>query len=750
MSEPVYIFQPASPAAPDHYVTLAPDSTDAVTVVGRHYSSADPVLGDVQRWRNTPAGPAWTPESLDAYVTEEELASSAMAGIAIHWNRITARPTTLEGYGITDAYTKAEADGRYAPTSITDMNVAAGAAIAWSKISKAGAAPGDIGAAAAVHPHAWADVSKVGSSLADLATRSAGDLNSGTLADARLSSKVALSDRSNLFTAIQNFQHTTDGQNVIRVRRALDTTFRGHITTDFRLEWGPGGTVPVDTNLYRLTADHLRTDDTFSAANLWVGTTNGGTWRFRVMNGQSRFDDAVAFEGNNSNASTTNQALSIDLTPNSAATNSVSLRLNARAQGGADKTISELIGLEVTGGFKGSSVVTTQYGIKIASQFQGATNWSIYSAGGNSYHAGNFWIGTTNGGAHALYVQGTSFLNGNASFTGRITALSNFFLYDNRENVIMSQSASTAAGNRTWTLGNNTYGALELIGTATSAVVLHQANTTVTDGGMLDSTRLRFQGFYDSDTTTGIVSTAHNFDLRYVMTAAGTAPAGRLAFVNHAGVEVASIASVGGITVGNVTPTSSDNHDLGNGGVRWKELYLSRYAYVNGVAIGTTNPGAHKLFVNGATYLGDRLGIGNTSTASNLILSLTTTGSAQYGLFADPLYGSDAEGSGIAGYFRGRSTAATYTMGSSYGVYVATPIKGAGSTITTNYGLYIESQTAGATNYAIYTAGTAESRFGGDVRVDRSGGGVIVTSPDGLVKRRIGIDNAGNLTATAV
>lgn len=45
---------------------------------------------------------------------------------------------------------------------IADVNVAAGAAIAWSKISK------------------------VGSSLADLATRSASDLNSGTLNTARL------------------------------------------------------------------------------------------------------------------------------------------------------------------------------------------------------------------------------------------------------------------------------------------------------------------------------------------------------------------------------------------------------------------------------------------------------------------------------------------------------------------------------------------------------------------------------------
>jgi len=41
-------------------------------------------------------------------------------------------------------------------------------------------------------PLAWTDVSKTGSSLADLATRSASDLSSGELPDARLSSNVAL------------------------------------------------------------------------------------------------------------------------------------------------------------------------------------------------------------------------------------------------------------------------------------------------------------------------------------------------------------------------------------------------------------------------------------------------------------------------------------------------------------------------------------------------------------------------------
>jgi hypothetical protein len=97
-----------------------------------------------------------------------------------------------------------------APGTIVDSQVNAAAAIAWSKISKAGSTLADlatrsagdlssgtlplarissltdaqIDAAAAI---AWSKISKVASSLADLATRSAADLSSGTLPLARLS-----------------------------------------------------------------------------------------------------------------------------------------------------------------------------------------------------------------------------------------------------------------------------------------------------------------------------------------------------------------------------------------------------------------------------------------------------------------------------------------------------------------------------------------------------------------------------------
>lgn len=118
--------------------------------------------------------------------------------LSIAWGQITATPTTLAGYGITDA-------------------------------------------APLVHTHGWADVSKTGSSLADLATRSAAALNSGTLAEARLPATVVLTtgaqtisgvktfSASNIFSAAQWLAPTADtGQSAINFATAVDRSTYWH------------------------------------------------------------------------------------------------------------------------------------------------------------------------------------------------------------------------------------------------------------------------------------------------------------------------------------------------------------------------------------------------------------------------------------------------------------------------------------------------------------------------------------------
>lgn len=71
-------------------------------------------------------------------------------------------------------------------TSLNATNLASGT-VALARLSNI--ADAQIAAAAAI---AWTKISKTGSSLADLTTRSAADLTSGTLADARLSANVSL------------------------------------------------------------------------------------------------------------------------------------------------------------------------------------------------------------------------------------------------------------------------------------------------------------------------------------------------------------------------------------------------------------------------------------------------------------------------------------------------------------------------------------------------------------------------------
>ena len=67
--------------------------------------------------------------------------------------------------------------------------------------------------------------------------------------------------------------------------------------------------------------------------------------------------------------------------------------------------------------------------------------------------------------------------------------------------------------------------------------------------------------------------------------------------------------------------------------------------------------------------------------------------------------------------FFSRPTMTQGTITALYHAYAGDPTYVAG-TITTQYGLYVENLTRGSTNYAIYTAGTTASLFGGAVTIN--------------------------------
>jgi hypothetical protein len=81
-----------------------------------------------------------------------------------------------------------------------------------------------------------------------------------------------------------------------------------------------------------------------------------------------------------------------------------------------------------------------------------------------------------------------------------------------------------------------------------------------------------------------------------------------------------------------------------------------------------------------------------------------STATTQYGFFIDA-FGSSAATVSVAGLrVRARSSAAAYTMGSAYGLFVDNAGLGAGSTITNATGLFIQDQTVGTNNFGVQSA----------------------------------------------
>ena len=117
--------------------------------------------------------------------------------------------------------------------TITNIDIAAGAAIAYAKLNLASSivsaditdgtlVNADIGATAAID---WSKISKAGSSLADLTTRSASDLTSGTLAIARGgtgagTAQAAIDNLSGLTTTGDLLYY--DGANSTRLARGAN------------------------------------------------------------------------------------------------------------------------------------------------------------------------------------------------------------------------------------------------------------------------------------------------------------------------------------------------------------------------------------------------------------------------------------------------------------------------------------------------------------------------------------------------
>jgi hypothetical protein len=105
---------------------------------------------------------------------------------------------------------------------------------------------------------------------------------------------------------------------------------------------------------------------------------------------------------------------------------------------------------------------------------------------------------------------------------------------------------------------------------------------------------------------------------------------------------------------------------------------------------------------------------GGGSGALDVRATVADAGADIPGIRLQPVFPVTATTQMSTVYIRGSAVAGTYTTSVVNGIKIADFGKAAGQTITTNYGLYIDNQTAGTTNYSIYSNG-GQSYFGGNV-----------------------------------
>lgn len=180
---------------------------------------------------------------------------------------------------------------------------------------------------------------------------------------------------------------------------------------------------------------------------------------------------------------------------------------------------------------------------------------------------------------------------------------------------------------------------------------------------------------------------------------------------------------------------------LSSGTSEWTDsIRLGQSSSFGTISVGAQVPDSNK---DGIRI--DRLANNSVATTNGIFVEWNNSGTSitrgiSLSARASHASGTMAELTGVRGAARLTSTG---TVTNAYGMYVvatansATPTPGV---ITTNYGIYIESQTAGATNYALYANG-GTTYLGGSL-------GVGTANQFGSGSRVIGIANASAVPST--
>lgn len=553
---------------------------------------------------------------------------------------------------------------------------------------------------------------------------SAAIINSGTLADARLSSNVPLKDAVNVFTSTQSLVLAAPGTTAVGARYGADTGYRWYSQANGALIWGDGAGV-YDTNLYRSAADTLKTDDSFVVGGSLIvaGTSvdvTAGYVRTVRASGASTFLTRVSGDtgyrwyvtadglhnwGDGTNAPDTQLAR----TAVSTLTLTGSLAISSN--------------LTITG-----SIIQNGYTVPYGPS--PAQNPGSYPYGSLFYDgAGDVTYGRAvdRPPSHYQKTMLAEFKNrstlgfyGTASYMGTLT-LSAYT--DATGGVVTGQFGwvGQTLGWRSGTPGGSTWSSWQ-------QVPLLDANgaLTITTGGVGvgtatgGTTGLRVSG------TLSWLTTANNYALFSDVVFPATATSSGVAGYFRASTAAAAY------TMGGAHGVYIASTGLGAG-----STITTNYAlYIQDQTVGATNYAIYTMA--GRIRFGDVMGIGTVVTNSALTVDIGTSGTSQYGIRATPNFTSGATTNGVAVLAQVRTAAATFTMGTGYSVYVQAPSVGAGSSITNVYGLFMENLTQGASNYAIFT-NSGMVRFG-----DRVG---VMTTPASTAMFQVGGTHTSTATA---
>ncbi|MBI4034394.1 hypothetical protein HY380_00680, partial [Candidatus Saccharibacteria bacterium] len=190
-----------------------------VSLLGQTIESAELTDGTIVD-ADIAAGAAIAYDKLNLTNSVVNVDISATAAIAYSKLNLTdsiiAADLTADSVGSSEIATDAVGSDEISADAVTAIEIATGA-VASAEILNGSIINEDIAAGAAI---GWTKIDKAGSSLADLSVRSASDIDSGTLADARLSTNVALLDG----TGPQTFTGNTRFNGTILHQNAVDST----------------------------------------------------------------------------------------------------------------------------------------------------------------------------------------------------------------------------------------------------------------------------------------------------------------------------------------------------------------------------------------------------------------------------------------------------------------------------------------------------------------------------------------------